>query len=223
MRQRFLAVLEERNRIAREIHDTIIQGCTSISAVLEAVSTISPAQTHWREDLVNRARVQARTTIEEARRSVWDLRQKVVPSGELGASMARMSSQITAEFGVPVHCTVRRQPLPTSKAAMHEVLMIVREALHNAALHGSASAIHLSVDFDDDALKVEIADDGRGFEPNALSSNGRRHYGIVGMRERAARLKGRLEINSSPGKGTQNENSYRGRSPSDESRHCRHH
>lgn len=202
MRQRFLAVLEERNRIAREIHDTVIQGCTSVSAVLEAVSTISPAQAGLREGLLDRARAQVRATIEEARRAVWDLRQKTTSGGDLSTAMAGMTSQIIAEFGIPVLCNLASQPFSISKAAMHEILMIVREALHNAALHGSPSAIYVTAAFEQNVLTIEVADDGQGFDLKAVSSNGHGHYGLTGMRERATRLKGSLEIRSAPGAGT---------------------
>src|SRR5579884_1456573 len=202
MRQRFLAVLEERNRIAREIHDTVIQGCTSVSAVLEAVSTISPAQAGLREDLLGRARAQVRATIEEARRAVWDLRQKAAPGGSLNTAMMGMAAQIFSEFGIPVYCNLQRRPFPASKAAMHEILMIVREALHNAALHGSPSAIHLLSILEQDTLTIEIADDGQGFSLKSLTGNGHKHYGVTGMRERAVRLGGSLEIASSAEAGT---------------------
>ncbi len=84
---------------------------------------------------------------------------------------------------------------------MHEILMIAREAVHNSVLHGSPSTIHLTVAFERDVLTLEIADDGRGFDAAAVYSAGKRHFGLMGMRERAARLKGNLDIRSTPGSG----------------------
>lgn len=201
LQQRFLAVFEERNRIAREIHDTVIQGCAGISAALEASSLISPNAHPLKEDLVNRARTQARTTIDEARKAVWDLRQETISVGDLDTRLSKISSQITSEFGVSVRCDVQGRPFSTNQSTMHELLMIVREAVHNSVLHGSPSAIQITAVFQRNALKVEIVDDGRGFDPMEASSTDRNHYGLTGMRERAARIKGKVEIKSAPGRG----------------------
>ncbi len=200
MKQRFAGVLEERNRIAREIHDTVIQGCTSVSAALEAVSTIAPERASIRDELLDRARNQVRETVNEARRAVWDLRQEPA-RGMLNESLAAMSARIAREFSVPVRCTVRGRPFRASQPATHEILMIAREAVHNAVQHGRPSAVELTADFGEEALTMEIADDGVGFSPAMVQANGRRRYGLVGMKERAARLGGRLEIRSAPGQG----------------------
>ncbi len=201
VKQRFAGMLEERNRIAREIHDTVIQGCTSVSAALEAVSTIAPERASIRDELLERARNQVRDTVNEARRAVWDLRQEPA-RGLLHESLAAMSERIAKEFLVPVRCTVRGRPFRASQPATHEILMIAREAVHNAVQHGHPSAVELTADFGGEALILEIADDGRGFIAEAAQANGRRHYGLVGMKERVARLGGRLEIRSAPGQGT---------------------
>lgn len=201
LRQKFLAVFEERNRIAREIHDTVIQGCTGVSAALEAVSAMLPPESSLKEDLVDRARIQVRDTIDEARKAVWDLRQKTMPGGDLDTRLSKMSSQITSEFGIPVRCEVRGRPFPTNQSTMHEILMIVREAVHNAVLHGAPSAVELSASFEHDKLKIEIVDDGHGFDPKEVVAVGRKHYGLTGMKERAAKIRGRVEVESAPGKG----------------------
>lgn len=200
IRQRFLGVLEERNRIAREIHDTVIQGCTSVSAVLEAVSTIGSAEMTLRENLLDRARNQVRATINDAREAVWNLRHDA--TGHLDTKLSAMSSQIASEFGIPVSCSACGKPFPTSQPAMHEILMIVREALHNAALHACSSAIEVTANFERDALCIQIEDNGKGFDPEIAFQPGRRHFGLVGMRERAIRLHGSIDFQSGAGRGT---------------------
>ncbi|MFP5227877.1 MAG: two-component regulator propeller domain-containing protein [Acidobacteriota bacterium] len=200
MRQRFIGVLEERNRIAREIHDTVIQGCTSISAALEAVSTLRSGETRLKENLLERARTQARITIDEAREAVWNLRQDT--GGMLDDSLRATSSQIAAEFGIPVHCTIRGKSSRMSQPAMHEVLMIVREALHNAALHGTPAAIEVTAISNLREMMIEIADNGRGFDMDNAWSSDHGHYGLLGMQERASRLRGSIEFVSGPGQGT---------------------
>lgn len=202
MKQRFAGVLEERNRIAREIHDTVIQGCTSVSAALEAVSTIPPEHTPIRNELLDRARSQVRDTINEARRAVWDLRQEAA-RGNLDESLTAMSARIAKEFTVPVRCTVRGHPYRASQPATHEILMIAREAVHNAVSHAAPSTVEVTADFGEEALTLQVVDDGKGFDLNAVQPNGRRHYGLVGMRERAARLRASFEIHTAPGHGTQ--------------------
>lgn len=200
LRQRFIGVLEERNRIAREIHDTVIQGCTSVSAVLEAVSTIGSVDSLLRENLLDRARSQVRATINEAREAVWNLRREA--TGHLDGKLSAMASQIESEFGISVRYTLRGKPFPVSQPAMHEILMIAREALHNAALHACSTAIDVTAAFERDSLSLQVGDDGTGFDPQTALQPGRRHFGLVGMRERAARLRGSIEFESSPGRGT---------------------
>lgn len=199
MRQRFIGVLEERNRIAREIHDTIIQGCTSVSAVLEAVTTISSAET--RESLLDRARTQIRITIDEARQAVWNLRQEAEPKTSLNTRLCALCAQIEAEFEFPSQCVISGKPFQLTRSTMHEVLMIVREALHNAAQHASPTTIQVTATFGHNDVSIEIADDGRGFDPEAPLLR-RRHFGLLGMRERAARLHAEIEFKSRPGQGT---------------------
>lgn len=200
MRQRFIGVLDERNRIAREIHDTVIQGCTSISAVLEAISTIGPGEAHLRENLLDRARTQVRMTVDEARQAVWNLRREA--DAHLDQRLSTMTSQIGTEFGIPVQCSVHGKPFQTRQSATHEILMIVREALHNAALHGSPSSIDVIAKFGHRYLSIEISDDGKGFDAGETFTSAKRHFGLLGMRERAARLHGSVEFQSSPGGGT---------------------
>jgi len=199
IRQRFLGVLEERNRIAREIHDTVIQGCTSISAVLEALTTIASAEK--RESLLDRARTQIRSTIDEARAAVWNLRREAAPAAGLDAKLSAMCSQIGAEFGVDILCAVSGKPFPMNRQTMHETLMIVREALHNAAVHAATPAIEVNAAFSRGGVSIRVADDGKGFDPESAFSTGR-HYGLLGMKERALRLDGEIEFVSRPGQGT---------------------
>lgn len=201
VKQRFAGMLEERNRIAREIHDTVIQGCTSVSAALEAVSTIPEERVSIRDELLDRARSQVRETINEARRAVWDLRQEAA-RGMLNESLTAMSERMAREFAVPVRCTIRGRPFRASQPATHEVLMIAREAAHNAVQHASPSLVEVIADFAEEELVLEITDDGGGFDPHAVRSNGPGHYGLVGMKERAARLGATLEIRSAPRQGT---------------------
>jgi ligand-binding sensor domain-containing protein/signal transduction histidine kinase len=197
IRERFDAVLLERGRMAREMHDTVIQGCTSISALLEGIA--SRRNTPGAEaELLNYARAQARTTIDEAREAVWNLRHKVGPERRLAEILESMTVNAHREFNIPVSLHASGESVLLGSAAAHELSMIVREALYNAALHGQPGGIDVVVEGGPKQVRLCISDDGAGFEPREQPE----HFGITGMQERAVRLGGRLEVRSAPGAGT---------------------
>ena len=202
LRSRFQAVLDERSRLAREMHDTLIQGCVGVSALLEAQSSLPQEAGQTGSDLLDFARTQLRSTIDEARQAVWNLRQNDGTVSALTPQLERMAGQISHEFGVAVECRSSGKPLEVDQTTAHEVLMVAREALHNAVRHAHPSRVTLDVCFDDMHCRVRITDDGGGFDPALLaSSNG--HYGLVGMRERVVRIGGSFTLNSQPGSGTE--------------------
>ena len=197
IQERFHAVLVERARLAREMHDTVIQGCTSISALLEAIA--SRRNTYGPEgELLNHARAQIRTTINEARDAVWNLRHKVEPERRLPDILEAAAVQARRESGVSIrlHCDGETVLLGSEQA--HEVSMIVREALYNAVLHGRPGDIEVRAQGEPETVRLRIADNGAGFVPREQPQ----HFGITGMQERAARLGGTLEVRSTPGEGT---------------------
>lgn len=199
---RFKAVLNERSRLAREMHDTVIQGCTSISALLEAISSLERENDNLREELLNFARAQVRTTIDEAREAVWNLRHGDEPRQNLSHDVTLLAEQASKEFGTSVECQSdgQRFLIPTSIA--HEILMVIREGVYNAVLHGRPSHVFIQLCYGKDDLKCKVSDDGFGFELGAMPADGKPHYGIAGMRERIERLNGKIEWNSTPGQGT---------------------
>ena len=110
--ERFEAVLEERNRIAREMHDTVIHGCVSASALLEAVVSIEPERKGPRRELLDSARDQIRLTVDEARQAVWDLRQKGTVSPQITQLLCNMAQQVSRTSRVPVRFEASGTPLP---------------------------------------------------------------------------------------------------------------
>ncbi|MGC2213751.1 MAG: two-component regulator propeller domain-containing protein [Silvibacterium sp.] len=202
VRSRFKAVLEERSRLAREMHDTVIQGCTSISALLEAVSSLQRENSTLEEDLLDYARAQVRTTIDEARQAVWNLRHDDEPLQDLAASIAALAEHTHKEFGLEVECATTGRPLRVPGAIARELLMVVREAVYNAALHGHPGCITITLAYHHDEVVITVADDGTGFDPLTDASDGAPHYGIAGMRERMERIHGHMELSSIRGKGT---------------------
>ena len=198
---RFQAVLEERGRVAREMHDTLIQGCGSVSALLEASSALGDGAPEMKRELLEFARDQVRTTIDEARNAVWNLRHQAASSG-IGSMLSQMAQQVSIESRIRIVCETTGKPSALDPPTEHDILMIAREALHNAVQHAQPHNVQLRLCFETRKVRVFVMDDGCGFEPSAVRSNGA-HYGLIGMRERVERLGGRFVVTSKAGQGTQ--------------------
>jgi ligand-binding sensor domain-containing protein/signal transduction histidine kinase len=203
LRARFQAVLNERNRLAREMHDTLIQGCVSVSALLEAHLSLEHADADAKQDLMSCARTQLRTTIDEAREAVGNMRQTPLAVASLGPSLRKMTEELGQEFAVPVECRISGKPFEFQQDTIHELLMVVREAIYNAVRHGRPRKVKLDIAFGKNNCSVRILDDGTGFEPGDLSSLPLGHYGLVGMKERVQRIGGKLVLSSRSGAGTE--------------------
>jgi signal transduction histidine kinase len=200
---RFQAVLNERNRLAREMHDTLIQGCAGVSALLEAHSSLAETEPSDKDSLLSCARTQLRTSINEAREAVWDLRHADGSATAIGPILETMTQQVSREFGVPVEYRMAGRPFDLDQSTAHELLMVVREALHNAIRHGQPTEVQVGIDFGKNEFSVQVQDDGLGFDPATVSASSNGHYGLVGMRERVKRIGGTLALKSQAGVGTE--------------------
>jgi ligand-binding sensor domain-containing protein/signal transduction histidine kinase len=200
VRTRFEAVLAERSRLAREMHDTVIQGCTGVSALLEAIS-METASDSVGSGLMEFARLQLRSTINEARDAVWNLRQPGDDTSDLGEKLESMAAKASAEFNLPVTCTIDGAPMGVSHPLAHDLLMVAREAVYNAALHGSPAHVNVSLACTRRELTLCVVDDGCGFDLSELESQDARHFGLKGMRERIERSGGNFRLTSVPGEG----------------------
>ena len=201
VRMRFATVLEERSRLAREMHDTLIQGCTGISLLLEAMAK-QRKRTPEDEDLLDVARTQVRATINEARQAVWNLRRKEEDI-DLPGSLAALAEEATRAFGIPVVCEQIASISGISGYIGHELLMVAREAIANAGSHGQPGCIRISASHEDMDLTLCVSDNGSGFVPTAPANGAGEHYGLLGMHERMSRIGGTLIIHSELGSGTQ--------------------
>ncbi len=199
---RFQAVLHERTRLAREMHDTLIQGCASVSALLEAHSSLAQRQTDSNGDLLDCARTQLRSTLEEARQAVWGLRSSSESTTDISLLLGKMTEQFSHEFAVPVECEISGKPFTLDQSVVHEVLMVAREALYNAVRHAQPKKVQLTVCFEEDRCRVRVRDDGSGFDPATLSRLAESHYGLIGIRERVERIGGEFTLHTEIGAGT---------------------
>jgi signal transduction histidine kinase len=202
IRQRFAAVIEERSRLAREMHDTVIQGCVGVSALLEAASSardVSPKVSH---ELLERARNEVRATVDEAREAVWNLRQGSGPGEDLVTALSQLAYRSSLETGIPVKFESSGAPLALGAEGEHSLLMLIREALHNAVRHAAPKNLSVLLSFDRRGMHVTIEDDGCGFDPAANLASDGHHYGLIGMRERVEKLGGEFSLSSDYGKGT---------------------
>lgn len=201
MRHRFMAVLEERNRLAREMHDTVIQGCAGISALLEAMASTDRRSGGTQQELLEYARVQARTTIDEARHAVWNMRHEQEKNVDLIEAINGVAVQTMREFGTTVAFRPNVDQWEIGVSAAHEILMTVREAVYNSVQHSGTDQVQVQIEAFGENLTIAVVDEGVGFAANAEWAH-EGHYGVVGMQERVHRLGGTFELNSTPGKGT---------------------
>ncbi|MFL5402597.1 MAG: sensor histidine kinase, partial [Gemmatimonadales bacterium] len=201
LRAHFDGVLEERTRLAREIHDTLLQGFTGVALQLVAVSnrlTRSPEAAALR-DLVSLAQ----KTLVDARRAVWDLRSPSLTEGDLPASLRALAEERVRGAGLSFEFEVSGAPRPVGPEVETVMGRVLQEALTNIVKHAAAGEVRVRLLFEPSRLRLYVVDDGRGFgaDPNIPSSAG--HWGLRGMWERAAQVRGRLRIRSAPGQGTQ--------------------
>ncbi len=196
-----LGAVEERNRLAREIHDTIAQGLTAVTLQLEAADAQLDAglsSEKAREHLL-RALSLTQSNLEEARRSVLDLRAAPLEGRSLSRALRVLVERWEAETGIAARYRSVNggRPLPPSvEVALYR---ICQEALTNVARHAEAGRADVRLVATPGQVRLVIEDDGRGFDVSNMPED---RHGLVGMNERARMLGGRLEIRSSPGAGT---------------------
>ena len=201
MRMRFDLVLAERSRLAREMHDTVLQGCTGISALLEAIASTHNADRGDDLELLNYARQQARTTIDEARQAVWDMRHDEKKVDVLGA-LQSLADHSSMEVGAVITLETTPGTLLLDTSVAHEILMTVREAVYNALQHSGSARVVIYAEVRGSDLTVEVVDFGSGFKGALGQSVAAGHFGLLGMSERMKRLGARLELKSTLGAGT---------------------
>ncbi len=196
----FNAVLGERNRIAREIHDTLAQGYVGISVQLELLaellhmSRVEAAAKH-----LDLTRGYVREGLADARQSIWALRSQDSGETTLPVNLRRM---VEAQHGAGLEARFSifgaYRTLPPGSE--REILRVAQEAIHNVKKHAGARQVDVQLEYGPGEIALEVRDDGQGFAADEAPAQG--HYGLTGMRERAALVGGTLEVTSEPGGGT---------------------
>lgn len=197
----FKAVLGERNRIAREIHDTLAQGYVGISVQLEVLSEllrlkkVDAAAKH-----LDTTRGFVREGLADARQSIWALRSQDCDEATLPVRVRRVAEH-AGGHGLEARFSTYGAYRPLPPGTEQEIVRIAQEAVHNVKKHAGASNVWVQLEYRPSEVALEVRDDGSGFEPGkAAEAAG--HYGLTGMRERSAAIGGRLEISSEAGNGT---------------------
>jgi signal transduction histidine kinase len=194
--------LAERQRLARDIHDTLAQGFVSIVLQLQAAEADLPPDAAGSRAHLERARRTARDNLAEARRLVWDLRPEVLSAAPLGEALERLAGRLAEETGMVATATVTGTPRPLSADAEVTLLRVTQEALANVTRHAGAGRVAVTLSYMDGEAALDVRDDGAGFAPEADGHGPDGGLGLRGMRERVEALGGRLAVESAPGRGT---------------------
>jgi signal transduction histidine kinase len=212
-------VSDERQRMAREIHDTLAQGLTGIITQLQAAEQFADDQALWRRHF-QAATGLARESLSEARRSVHALRPEALEVARLSEALAGVADRWSALHGIAVQVTTTGTARPMPPEADIALLRTAQEALANVAKHARATKVGLTLSYMENEVALDVRDDGRGFEPDRSGDGGdppgvgddgpRRPgagvpgggFGLVAMRQRIENLSGTLQVESEPGAGT---------------------
>ena len=204
---RFGAVLSERGRIAREIHDTLAQSLVGISVQLELVNRLLASSVDSARAQLDQARGLVRESLTEARSSIWDLRSQAAETEDFASRLTRMAAAASesSQNKIKIKAKVSGTYRPLSPKVEAELLRIAQEAVTNAVRHAKPTRVGIDLRFESRELRMTIQDDGCGFDgqPHPQSAGPEGHFGLTGMKERAEDIGAALAIESAPGKGTQ--------------------
>jgi signal transduction histidine kinase len=197
----FTAILTERNRMAREIHDTLSQNLGAIAVQLElarvhADGLSAPVRQH-----LGAAHKLARAALAEARDSIWNMRSQVLERCDLGEALEGILRQMTEGTGVTPRMRIDGERRRLPPVVENNLLRIGQEAITNASRHAKPTRIDVVLEFARRTVRLTVRDDGIGFDPAAPPAGERRSFGLVGIRERAELLGGTVEIQSARGQG----------------------
>ena len=193
---------EERRRIARELHDETSQALTALAMGMETVTLGPSLSKEQLQEKLSGLKGLAVQTLDEVHNLIYDLRPSILDDLGLVAGLEWYAENRLQPLGLGVHVEVSGQERRLPSEVETTLFRIGQEAISNVARHAEASNVLLTIHFNENAVSLEVEDDGKGFAPAAESSAAPNGWGLMGMRERSALLKGELEIASEPGRGT---------------------
>lgn len=202
LKRQFRLVISERSRIARELHDTLLQGLSGVTMQLQALWTRLPSTSHER-DVLGDIIKDAGTCLSDARHSLWGLRAPRGTEVGLAENLARHARQVVS--GTSIRLVIETQALPfqPSPDTGYQLLRIAKEAIANAIRHAEPKTIEVRLEHKKpNLIELTIRDDGKGFDANEPHSR-LGHYGLIGMKERAEELGAKLTVTSARGAGTE--------------------
>jgi ligand-binding sensor domain-containing protein/signal transduction histidine kinase len=197
--QRYELVLAERARIAREVHDTLMQGVTGIALQLEVASQKVLESPAAAKEGIERSLVRLDGVLAEARQCVLELRQPEGVQGDLGRALETMTRELADGHEVKATVEIQGRARKLSPKIETELLRIAREAITNALVHADANHVVVTLRFEGKGVRLMTVDDGLGFDVNRVPAS---HFGLRGMKERAQQIGGEWTVESTPGKGT---------------------
>jgi signal transduction histidine kinase len=194
------AVLEERNRIARELHDTLEQELAGITMQLDLATDCFQQAPSVAQRALEAARDMSRHSMIEARRSVWDLRCQLLEHGDLVSAIPQVVEALVSPEHGNVNVAITGTPVRLSVQKEMNLLRIAQEAVANAVKHGCAQQVNIDLLYTPASVLLKVSDDGCGFPSTEVARAG--HFGLLDMRERAHSMGSRLNIESEVGHGT---------------------
>ncbi|MBI4660175.1 MAG: hypothetical protein HY735_15150 [Verrucomicrobia bacterium] len=199
----FSLVLAERNRIARELHDTLAQGFAGIAFQLEAVATKLTEAPGQAQQHLTLALNMVRHSLMEARRSVMNLRSTALENGDLSTALADTARQMIGHRAVEVQVETVGAVRPLPAKIENNLLRVGQEAITNSLRHSEARRIRIDLNYQPQEVVLRIEDDGKGFTVPASPRLNGAHFGLLGMQERAKQMGAKLSVQSKPGEGTE--------------------
>jgi FixJ family two-component response regulator len=194
--------LEERTRIAQELHDTLLQTFLSASMQLSLATGAVPAESPVKPRLDRILQIMSRG-IEEGRSTIQGLRSPDSAARDLVIALSGIEQELSCRPDIDFHVNVAGWQQPLNPPIQQEIYRIGREALLNAFCHSGAKRVEFELEYGDRELQICVRDDGIGIDPHVLRNGREGHWGLAGMRERAARIGGLLKISSRPSSGTE--------------------
>jgi signal transduction histidine kinase len=201
---RTAAIIAERNRVARELHDTLLQGFTGIGLRLDALTNSLPSSLAATKEQLEKILEQSDEYLSEARRSVWQLRSPSLEiPGDFSEALKKVSERALQGAGIPLRFTTYGAAYKLAPEIEDNFLRICEEAVTNAVKHGNPTEVEVTLEYSPRELRLQIQDNGCGFDLDGPDGKKAGHFGLIGIRERTKRLAGNLSLSSQPGQGTE--------------------